>query len=100
MNNRSQEMETRLREGFPHREDDNSVAKYVGSGALSLPGGGVVQCRFRADQDADGSIQIVFGSISALDFVHHLVSVVKGGITAEFRGTDRKSTRLNSSHLG
>jgi hypothetical protein len=100
MNNRSQEMETRLREGFPHREDDNSVAKYVGSGALSLPGGGVVQCRFRADQDADGSIQIVFGSISALDFVHHLVSVVKGGITAEFRGTTDDGVAITAKCVG
>jgi hypothetical protein len=79
--------ETRLREGFPHSDFDSSVATYLGSGGLSVHGRGTVQCRFRADQDADGSIQIVFSGISALDFVNHLPSVVKSEITADFRGT-------------
>jgi hypothetical protein len=78
---------TRLREGFPHSDFDSSVATYLGSGGLSVHGTGTVQCRFRADQDADGSIQIVFSGISALDFVNHLLSVVKSEITADFRGT-------------
>jgi hypothetical protein len=80
-------MQPKLREGFPHREDNPSVATYVGSGVLSIKGGGRIQCRFRADQEADGSIQIVFSSISPIDFVHHLIPVVSGGINAAFRGT-------------
>src|SRR5579872_4834051 len=93
-------MQPKLREGFPHCEDNPSVATYVGSGVLSIQGGGRIQCRFRADQEADGSIQIVFSSISPIDFVNHLTPIISAGITAAFRGTTDDGIPIRANCAG
>ncbi len=90
----------RLREGFPHKEVDNTVATYVGTGTLSIHGAGSMPCEFRADQDADGKIQIVFASISSIDFVSNLLSVLKGGVVALFRGTTESGILVSTRCVG
>jgi hypothetical protein len=90
----------RLREGSLHREDDAAVARCVGAGILSVHGSGSLQCRLRADQDADGRIRIVFTSVSLIDLVHSLLSVPKGGIPALFLGTTDESIAVSAKCIG
>jgi hypothetical protein len=75
-------MESPLKEGFPHCQSDLTVATYVGSGSLVMPGDGRIPCRFRVDQDANGKIQIVLTSISPIDFIHYLLPTAEGGVDA------------------
>jgi len=90
----------RLREGFPHKEIDDTVATYGGKGALSVHGAGSVPCDFRADQDADGRIQIVFAAISSIDFVSNLLSVLRGGVVALFQGTTDSGNSVSTRCVG
>jgi hypothetical protein len=76
----------RLKEGFPDMEGDGNIATYIGSGDLVV-NGGRVSCGFRADQESNGRIQILFNRINANDFLNTVLAneLLDSGINVSFR---------------
>jgi len=90
-------MNVPLKEGFHY--SGPLVATYVGSGALSTPTGGL-RCNFRADQELDGSIQLVLSRIDPRDFVFNLISLFETPRKVVFRGTTDDGSTLSIDLFG
>jgi hypothetical protein len=79
-------VDRRLKEGFQYDEFSALVATYAGSGILSTPTGSF-NCRFRADQECSGKLQVVFDQILPTDFAFHLIPLIERPRRVSFRGT-------------
>jgi hypothetical protein len=79
-------MPVRLKEGFAFDGHD-AVASYEGAGYLTIENGARMACEFRADQDANGVLQLLCHRIRPTDFAFHLLPLMDTGGSAGFRGT-------------
>jgi hypothetical protein len=79
-------MQQRLKEGFAYSGYD-LVASYEGAGFLILESGVRIACEFRADQDANGIVQVLCHRIRPDGFAFHLLPLMETGASAGFRGT-------------